>query len=294
MDSFPFFQIREITVWDVLDVLILWAIILGVLRTIQGSRAMRMALGLLALFIVQIGAQRMGLVVLSKLVGSLFNIIPIAILVLFQEEIRQLLVSLGRTAFITRSKETDEAGLDSIFQAVLYFAKHRIGALIVFQREDYLVDQVEGGTILDAQPSYELLLDIFQTKSMLHDGAVLVAKTRLARAGCVLPLSKNHKLPKHWGTRHRAAVGMSEMTDAIVLVVSEESGNISLASEGQMYLLSEHNMEQLKKLFHSLMETEEKKETSKLESFFHHNFHFAKKISPTKKRTKAKESEVAK
>lgn len=290
MDAFPFFQIREITVWDVLDVLILWAIIFGVLRTIQGSRAMRMALGLLALFAVQIVAQRTGLIVLSRMIGSLFNIIPIAILVLFQEEIRQLLVSLGRTAFIGRNKENDQAALDSIFQAVLYFAKHRIGALLVFQREDLLVDQVEGGTTLDAEPSYELLLDIFQTKSMLHDGAVLVAESRLARAGCVLPLSKNQKLPKHWGTRHRAAVGMSEQSDAIILVASEESGNISLASDGQMYLLAEHNIDELKKLFHNLMETEEKPEQSKLELFFNN---LSKRLTKNKKDSKQKEREVA-
>jgi diadenylate cyclase len=288
MDSFPFIQLREITVWDTLDVLIIWAISFGVLRTIQGSRAMRMALGLLALFMVQLMAQRLGLVVLSKMVGSLFNIIPIAILVLFQEEIRSLLVSLGRTPFVTRSKETDEEVLESIFQAVLYFAKHRIGALLVFQREDYAEDQIEGGTKLDARPSYELLLDIFQTKSMLHDGAVVVTGSRLDKAGCVLPLSKNQKLPKHWGTRHRAAIGMSEQSDAVVLVVSEESGNISLASDGQMYLLGEHSMTQLQKLFHSLNETEEKQEQPLFEGLWK----FTRKLTKSKVQNKSKESEA--
>jgi len=258
MDTFfEFLNLRAIRFWDVLDILIVWFLIYSIFRFIQGSRAMQMALGLLALFLAQIVSIRLNLVVLSKIIGSLFAIIPIAIIVLFQDEIRRVLASLGRSPFARSKAAGSNEVLNVFFQAALDLARKKVGALIVFEREESLRDVMETGTYLDAAPSNELLVDIFQNKGFLHDGAVIVAKSRIAAAACVLPLSGNPNLPRFYGTRHRAAIGISEETDCIALIVSEERGKVSLALEGEIYTLSKNSMSHFLEIYNSLVSTDE-------------------------------------
>ena len=258
MDTFfEFLNLRAIRFWDVLDILIVWFLIYSIFRFIQGSRAMQMALGLLALFLAQIVSIRLNLVVLSKIIGSLFAIIPIAIIVLFQDEIRRVLASLGRSPFARPKSAGSNEVLNVIFQAALDLAKKKVGALIVFEREESLKEIVDKGTYLDAVPSNELLVDIFQNKGFLHDGAVIISKSRIAAAACVLPLSGNPNLPRFYGTRHRAAIGISEETDCIALIVSEERGKVSLALEGEIYTLSKNSMSHFLEIYHSLVSTDD-------------------------------------
>lgn len=255
MDTFfEFLNLRTIRIWDVMDILIVWFLIYSIFRFIQGSRAMQMALGLLALFLAQIVSLRLNLVVLSKIIGSLFAIIPVAIIVLFQEEIRRVLASLGRSPFARAKTAGSNEVLTIVAQAAIDMAKKRIGALIVFEREESLKTVMDSGTYLDAAPSHELLMDIFQNKGLLHDGALVMSNSRIASAACVLPLSRNHNLPKFYGTRHRAAIGISEETDSIALIVSEERGKISLAIEGEIYTLSENSLKHFMEIYHSLVE----------------------------------------
>ncbi|QTD48523.1 diadenylate cyclase CdaA [Sulfidibacter corallicola] len=230
-------------------------------RFIRGSRALQMAFGLLALFIAQILAQQFQLVVVSKTIGSLFSIIPIAIIVLFQDEARKVLASIGSTPW-SRVNSTESTYLDRIFQAVHHFSQNRTGALIVFEGTEGLRNYMDSGTQLDAIPSFELLLDIFEPKSRLHDGAVIVSNSRLASAGCVLPLSSNPALPRTFGTRHRAGIGITEEADCLALIVSEETGRISFAQGGEIHRLSENSLSQLYQVYKSLMmpESEEKSE----------------------------------
>lgn len=218
---------------------------------------MQMALGLLALFLAQIVSLQLNLVVLSKIIGSLFAIIPIAIIVLFQDEIRRVLASLGRSPFAkTKYAGTNEV-LEVVFQACLDLAKKRVGALVVFERQESLKAIMDTGTYLDAKPSHELLLDIFNNKGLLHDGALIISNSRLASAACVLPLSRNPNLPKFYGTRHRAAIGAAESTDSIVLIVSEERGKVSIALEGEIYTLAENSMSHFLEIYQSLVAEDE-------------------------------------
>lgn len=258
MDTlFEFLNLRTIRIWDVFDILIVWFLIYSIFRFIQGSRAMQMALGLLALFLAQIVSVRLNLVVLSKIIGSLFAIIPIAIIVLFQDEIRRVLASLGRSPFARTKSANSSEIMVTIAQAAIDLAKKRTGALIVFEREESLKTIMDSGTYLDAATSYELLVDIFQNKGLLHDGALIVSKSRIASAACVLPLSRNSNLPKFYGTRHRAAIGISEETDCVALIVSEERGKVSFAIEGEIYTLAENSTKHFLEIYHSLVEDDE-------------------------------------
>lgn len=245
-------DIRQLTFSDILDILIIWFIIYNVLRLMRGTRTKQMGVGLLALFVIQFLAERFQLVVLSKLINSFFNIIPIAIIVLFQEEIRRILASIGTNLFAKSQVPGRTTALDSIFQATIKLAKEDIGALIVFEGQQGLRDYIESGTRLDARPSVELLADIFQPKSNLHDGAIVISDERLASAACLLPLSQNPGLPKHYGTRHRAAAGITEASDCIALVVSEETGQITFFWEGEAYPVKEKTISQMYETFNNL------------------------------------------
>lgn len=263
---YEYLQVRPLNVWDLLDILIIWFIIYNLFRFIQGSRAMQMSFGLLALLLMQIVAERLHLEVLNQVIGSLFGIIPIALLVLFQDEIRRFLASLGRSPLFGFMGETvvQIGSLEQIFQAALTLSERRVGALFVFEGSQVLNATRETGIQLDALTSQELLIDIFNPKSALHDGAVLIAGQRIVAATCVLPLSNNRFLPKHFGTRHRAAVGLSEESDALVLVVSEETGKISFAQGGDLHTLGEHSMRQLQQVYQSLRNSEGERKSESL------------------------------
>lgn len=246
-------HIRAINIWDVIDILIMWLILYNILKIIHGTRAMQMALGIMALILIQLIADFFQLKVLSSTIFSLFTIIPVAVIVLFQKEIRRGLVSLGRNPFFNLGLLTRESDLDQIFYSVRYFAERNIGAIIVFEQAQALRTFVEVGISIDALVSSELLLNIFDPKSNLHDGAVIIVENRIASASSVLPLSTKSNLPQHYGTRHRAGFGISEETDCVVVVVSEETGKIIFIQDGVRYMPDNFSIPTLKNLFESLV-----------------------------------------
>ncbi len=163
----------------------------------------------------------------------------LAIIIIFQPELRRALEQLGRGRFFSRSsaQEEEERGkmVESIVKATSYMAKRRIGALISFERETGMGDYIETGIPIKSKISSELLINIFVPNTPLHDGALIIQKESIAAAACYLPLSESARIPKELGTRHRAAVGISEVTDALTLIVSEETGGISITKNGELH-----------------------------------------------------------
>lgn len=265
MGFLSYFNIRPIHFGDILDICIIWFVIYNLFRFMRGRPTVQIALGIFALFLARGLAELFNLVVVSTIIGWLFNIIPVAVIVLFQDELRTVLASLGTNPFFNRAEQTSKSSLDNIFQAVLTLSKSNIGALIIFERDQGLRNYLETGSHLDALVNTELLIDIFQPKNNLHDGAVIISKSRIAAAACIMPLARGQDIPKHFGTRHRAAIGITEETDCISLVVSEETGNISFAHAGKIETLSERTLAELEAVYNSLLtpETQEKIETFK-------------------------------
>jgi diadenylate cyclase len=224
------------TWWDVLDILIVAVAIYELLKLIRGTRAVQMGLG---------GAFLVGLFYLSRwahldtvhwLIRNTFGYVVFAAIVLFQSEIRRALAHFGRARFFGFffKFEPDDETIEELAVAATTLANQRIGAIIAIERDIGLRNYIEGGIPLDAMLTYDLLQSIFQPKSPLHDGAVIVQGDRLAAAACFLPLTVNPRLSKDMGTRHRAAIGLTEETDSVAIIVSEETGRISLALQGDI------------------------------------------------------------
>jgi diadenylate cyclase len=220
---------------DGLDILIMAVVFYNLILLMRGTRAIQMLAGLGLLAAVSFAAGRIGLHTLTWVLQNFLGAIVLVIIILFQPELRRALANMGRAPllrFLDPIKE--ERLLAECVRATQSLAAKRIGALIALQRKTDLRNYVEGGVPVDARLSRELLYAIFLPASPVHDGAVLIQGSRLAEAGAVLPLSQNPNLPKDLGTRHRAALGLSEETDAVVIVVSEETGAVSLAIEGEL------------------------------------------------------------
>ena len=237
--------------WKIaLEILILWYVIYMILLFVKGTRSEQLLKGLVIIALIFVVTQQLGLDAINWAITRLFPISVIALLIIFQPELRRGLAQLGQFG---KHHENIEA-IDEITRAALSLAKKRIGALIVIERETGLKSYIETGTTVDAEVSAFLLTSIFLPQSPLHDGAVIIDRGRLVAAACVLPLPQEEKdLPKYMGMRHRAALGISEETDAVCVVVSEETGNISVASDGKLkYELDEDNLNKmLKDLFTS-------------------------------------------
>ncbi len=223
--------LRSLRWQDVVDILLVYFIIYRVLLMIRGTRAAQMLVGIAVLTVMYFGARALELLTLYWLLGTFLSSIFLIIIIVFQRDIRRALTQVGTTAFHKPLDET-MAALEEIVQTAQYFARHRIGALLVLERETGLQDYVESGHNIDAILSKELLICLFHTSSPLHDGGVIIRKGRIQTAGCLLPLTKNPYINKQYGTRHRAAIGLSEETDAVVVVVSEETRQISLVQHG--------------------------------------------------------------
>jgi diadenylate cyclase len=235
------------------EILLIAAIIYAVLLMLRGTRGAGMMRGLAILagiVVVFSGVRYLGLLRISWLLERLLAISAVALVVIFQPELRRMLVRLGQTRFLGFLGKARSMALDEIISALGSMSKRRIGALLAIQREDSLAQIVEGGTPLEAEISSELLSTIFFPNTLLHDGGVVIRSNRIAAAGCLFPLSENPKLPRELGTRHRAAVGLSEETDAVVVVVSEETGRISVAVRGD--LMHDLSLEDLKSALHNL------------------------------------------
>lgn len=218
---------------DVLDILVVAFIIHQLISIIRGTRSVQMVLGLGILFIVYFVAKVFELSTLMWMMQTFLSSILLIVIIVFQQDIRRALTQVGKSPF---HKTTDVADkdLDEIIRSVFYLSKRRIGALIVVERETGLQDYVESGFDLDARLSKELLISIFMPVSPLHDGGVIINKGRIQSAGCILPLTQNPYINKKYGTRHRAAIGISEETDAVVLVVSEETQEVSVVRHGAL------------------------------------------------------------
>jgi diadenylate cyclase len=220
--------------FTVLDILLVALIIYEVLVMIRGTRAAPMLAGLAAVaaafYLARIGE----LVTLNWVVSHLLPYVVFALIVVFQSEIRHMLSDVGRRVSFLRGSAVEGDSYDDIVLAANLFSQHQTGALIVIEREIGLRTYIESGVAMDARLSYDLLATIFRPSAPLHDGAVIIRKDRLAAAACFLPLSMNPVLSTQMGTRHRAGIGITEETDAIAVIVSEETGAISVAVGGKI------------------------------------------------------------
>src|SRR5216684_410953 len=220
--------------FTVLDILLVALIIYEVLVMIRGTRAAPMLAGLAAVaaafYLARIGE----LVTLNWLVSHLLPYVVFALIVVFQSEIRHVLSDVGRRVSFLRGSAVEGDSYDDIVLAANLFSQHQTGALIVIEREIGLRTYIESGVAMDARLSYDLLATIFRPSAPLHDGAVIIQKDRLAAAACFLPLSMNPVLSTQLGTRHRAGIGITEETDAVAVIISEETGTISMAVAGSI------------------------------------------------------------
>ena len=223
---------------NIVDVALVFLIVYAALKLVRGTRAVPMAAAIAAFALLYAVAVRRDLATLEYVLRGVLLYLPILIIVLFQSEIRQALISLGnriRLPMLARHRgQFGEGVYDEIVLAATTLASTKTGALIVVERGISLRNVVDGGVRLEAELSYDLLVTIFNPATPLHDGAVVVRRHRIAAAACFLPLTLNPRLSKDLGTRHRAAIGITEDTDAIAVVVSEETGLISFVQRGQI------------------------------------------------------------
>ncbi len=217
----------------VIEILILTFMIYYILLLIKGTRTVQVLKGLLLLIITFLISQKLDLSVINWLLTMFTPIAITALIIIFQPELRRGLARLGRNPFFM-SLATDRKIPDIITDAVLTLSTKKIGAILAFEREIGLKNYINTGILMDSLISKELIYSIFMPISPLHDGAVIIERDRIAASSCLLPLSQYHQLSKSLGTRHRAAVGLSEETDALILVISEETGTISLVENGNL------------------------------------------------------------
>jgi len=220
---------------DALDILVVTLIVYALLLLIRGTRAVPMLAGIAALIAVYELAVWWKLVTARTVLQTLLFYLPFAIIVLFAQELRRGLAAFGRRPFFAFFSAFDaEEAVSDIVLAVTSLAGRRVGALIVIERREGLKTYIEGGVPVDAKVSYDLLVTLFAPGTPLHDGAVVVSGERVAAAAGYLPLSQQEGQAKRFGTRHRAAIGITEETDALAIVVSEERGDISVATSGNL------------------------------------------------------------
>ena len=220
---------------DALDIGIIAFVLYRLIHMIRGTRAMQMIIGLVVILLAYVSSQMFGLYTLNWVLDNFLGSIILVIIVIFQSDIRRALTQFG-TAPLFGGADRIERGqvLEEITKAVVSLATRRIGGLIVLEREVGLNEYIEVGTRLDARVTRELLESVFIPHSPMHDGALVIQKGRVAAARCFLPLSVDPNLSQAFGTRHRAAVGLTEETDAVVIVISEERGKISLVVGGKV------------------------------------------------------------
>lgn len=237
--------LKTIQIRDIIDILAIALIIFGLFKLVRETRAVQLLKGILVLVVVYLFSSLFGLVMLSSLLRMFFEAAVVLIAIIFQPEIRKALEQMGRNntwkkyiKILSNRGKSDEwkkavekSIIDAADTAVL-FSRSRTGALLVFERETMLSDIASTGTIIDAETSVALFGNIFFNKAPLHDGASIIRDGKLFAAGCILPLTDNKNVDINLGTRHRAALGISEQSDAVVLVVSEETGVVSLAING--------------------------------------------------------------
>jgi diadenylate cyclase len=233
----PSLPLERLNVRSALDILIIAVLIYYLLKLLRGTRGLQILVALLLLFGLDEGARWARLGMVEWLLTTLIPYFAIAVIVLFQPEIRRALARFGRQfSFGQLLGQGTGAPYDDLVLAAGHFSQNRIGALVVIERDVSLSTYIESGIALDANLSYDLLIAIFRPGSPMHDGAVILQRDRICSAACFLPLSLNPALSNQLGTRHRAAIGITEESDAIAVVVSEETGAISIATGGAIEL----------------------------------------------------------
>ncbi|MFJ7728600.1 diadenylate cyclase CdaA [Neobacillus sp. NPDC097160] len=252
-------QFADFTLWkylaSIVDIVLVWYVIYKLINVIRGTKAVQLLKGILVILLVRVVSEWLGLITLSWMMQQAINWGFLAVIIIFQPELRRALEQLGRGRFFSSSRTQDddnqEKTVEAIVKATDYMAKRRIGALISIERETGMSDYIETGIQLNSNISSELLINIFIPNTPLHDGAVIIQRNNVSAAACYLPLSESPFISKELGTRHRAALGISEVTDSVTVVVSEETGNISLTKNGELH--RDLKLEELKEILTSDM-----------------------------------------
>ncbi|NDK56520.1 diadenylate cyclase CdaA [Pontibacter fetidus] len=235
----------EIELLDIIDILLVTALLYQLYKLLTGSVALKIFLGLLSIYLLYLVVRAAGMELLTIILGQFMGVGVLAAIILFQPEIRRFLLMIGKTTafnndrffrgFPWRREPTEKLSLTPFIEAAKSLAAKNTGALIVFAKSSELKYYAESGDLIDAVVSKRLLMSIFNKNSPLHDGAVIIASNRIKAARCILPVSENQEIPASMGLRHRAAIGLTEITDSIVLVVSEETGQIALVRNGEAF-----------------------------------------------------------
>jgi diadenylate cyclase len=225
---------------DILDILLVSYIIYRIILLIRGTRAVQMLVGIALIISIYFLSGKLELQTLHWLLKTFLGSILVVLVILFQTDIRRALTQMGKTPF-HKAGDVAEKDMEEIVRAATYMARRRIGALMVIERDTGLRDYVDTGHRLDARLCAELLVAIFLPASPMHDGGVIIHKGKIHSSGCLLPLSHNPRIDKRYGTRHRAALGLSEETDAVIIVVSEETQEISLVQQGAITTFHDEN-----------------------------------------------------
>ncbi|MEX2601851.1 MAG: diadenylate cyclase CdaA [Balneolaceae bacterium] len=226
----------EFGITDLIETLVIALVLFYLYRWVRGTFAIQAALGLVFVILINAGVSILGLSTLNFILRSILDVGVLAVFIIFQPEIRKLLYNLGQNTTLDRifGRTSTESIVDEVVNAVRSMAHSKTGALIVFARSTSLQDLVDVGVKLDARVNSQLLETIFQKETPLHDGAVVIRNNRIVAASCYLPISQNPNISSVFGTRHRAAVGISETNNVFVIVVSEETGRISIARDGSL------------------------------------------------------------
>ena len=224
---------------NIVDILLVWFVIYKLIMIVRGTKAVQLIKGIFVILVVRLISEYLNFQTIFWITDQIILWGFLAIIIIFQPELRRALEQLGRGKFFARSgsreEDSQERVVESIIKAVDYMAKRRIGALISVERETGMGDYIETGIELSSKISSELLINIFIPNTPLHDGAVILQKNRVAAAACYLPLSESPFISKELGTRHRAALGISEVTDSLTVIVSEETGSVSLTKNGELH-----------------------------------------------------------
>ncbi len=249
-----------ISFWrPLIEILFIWVLIYSVIRFFQGTRAMQVLLGLVILVVVFLVAKFLELNSIIWVLSKVFAVGVVAFLIIFQPEMRRVLARIGTTmstGFLSKGGTIDE-----VVRACDHMSRHRTGALIAVERDVGLRNYIESGMMIDAKVSAELLLSLFDPHTPTHDGAVIITGDRIASCGSLFPLTQMTDLPPSVGTRHRAAIGLTEENDAVCIVVSEETGNISISVFGK--LTKALDLEDMKKILEGLFKPAENKNVFK-------------------------------
>ncbi len=233
---------KFITIKDLMDIALVYFLVYEVIYYMAKSRGGQILKGIIVIAVIWALSEALGLKTMSFIFEKLWTLGLVVLVIIFQPEIRKALSRLGERTSIQKNTQATKQVVERIAMACSFLSQRQIGALIVIERNQSLEDIIDGCSEIDAMVSVELLITIFYPMTPLHDGAIVIKEDKIAYASCVLPLSKNKDLPKKYGTRHRAAVGITEESDAIAVVVSEETGDISFVKKGVITRMESQDM----------------------------------------------------